>query len=222
MTETKSKINDLYWQSGIYMLRFTDLPYFYIGSTSQYFIQRLEQHIYQLQKDKSCNKKLQSIFNQNKDKDLELYVLQIIYSFNKNDFSKLEHKWLKLSQQQPENSLNIKKYGTGGSGLFCRDKKNDHSVICSITNKENNKKYLSVHQTLELFTSHNIKNLISGQHKNIDLQNDFNVYGLDSFIFRTIKNYNYKDYYLYRSKLSSTDYTQPPTLRTILMSSIQI
>jgi group I intron endonuclease len=61
------------------------------------------------------------------------------------------------------------------------------SGIYQIRNTENNKKYIGQTKDLEKRKKQHLYNLEHNKHNNIHLQNAFNIYGKDSFVFEILK-----------------------------------
>lgn len=64
-------------------------------------------------------------------------------------------------------------------------------VIYSITNKINNKKYIGISQQYEIRKRKHLWALQNNKHDNEKLQNAFNKYGEENFLFEILEKLDY-------------------------------
>ena len=215
-------VNELYFKTGVYYIKFAQINKIYIGITSRSFFKRLEEHMGQLKKQKHYCKKLLSLYNGLGYPDLELHILEIIS--DKHERIVKESCWLDYFKMKKNSSLILNSERKGGHGIqFNNYDEHYPSQICQLKNVKNNKKYLSINENVTFFRDSQLNKLINQTHVNDELQIDFNTLGQRVFEFSFIKKTNqqniHKDFYIARKHILTTnDYSKPPKDYIIKMS----
>lgn len=101
-------------KQGVYMFKCINTNKVYIGSTTQSFEKRHNQHIYTLKKEKHKNKYLQSAFNKYGEDNFKFEILEIVT--NKELIFEREQYWMNYYNcYDKKYGYNINPLATGGS-----------------------------------------------------------------------------------------------------------
>ena len=209
-------LNNLYFKKGIYLLSFCNTVdealdnKIYIGKTDVCFLRRYLDSKYQLESGTYHNKLFQEEFNKNKK--FYMYVIENTGSYIESSIK--EKAWIEFFNNSNFKLYNKRKinlgYGKKRKEKFYNFQKIE---IYEIKNKINGKRFLTIYPNYMTFQGVCIDALETNNHKNIELQSDWNKFGHDNFTFTKVYcglNNDFKyNYYNILSNYSQFDYIKP-------------
>jgi len=161
----------------------------YVGSTLRSFLQRFGEHYGRLTKQNHRCKKLQDLFDKSTKKELKIHALEVFDDPFKGqcEIHLREMYWANYFKVKKASKLLLNKRMQCPSIFLKEISVNKSHSICKIENIINHKKYISAHSDLCFFQSTQTSKLLNGLHHNSLLQQDFDIFGMQNFIFEEIK-----------------------------------